>query len=81
MAKLNDLEVPDQLLADIERRAKVHGVTVAEQVVEDLSRIQAEKAGGAVVLDDIRVERESMARQGIRLTDDFLQEAKQWGRK
>lgn len=35
----------------------------------------------AELLEEIRKDREEMARQGVYLTDEFIQEAKRWGRE
>ena len=81
MATLNQLRLPDELLAAIKRRAAEHGISVEEQVLRDLAA--AEGVNGIVnsqTIDDLRQDRERMAARGVHLTDDFLREAKNWGR-
>jgi plasmid stability protein len=82
MATLKDLPIPDELLARIELRAKVHGVSVEEQVVRDLSALEdREGVDEERLLSEIRREREEMAAGGVYLTDELLREAKHWGRE
>jgi hypothetical protein len=83
MATLKQLQLPDELLHSIERRAAAQDITIQEQVVRDLSL--AEKGPRDVdekaLLVLIRKEREEMAARGVYLTDELLREAKNWGRK
>ena len=82
MATLNQVRLPDELLAAIERRAKEQGITVEEQVVRDLALAEGVSSGDEqALLVEIRRERQSMAEKGVFLTEEFLREAKAWGRK
>lgn len=83
MAKLEQLEVPDDLLADIARRAKQRGVSIEQQVVTDLTIARAEQTVPAesALMDEIRRERDALARNGVHLTDDRLRDARNWGRR
>jgi hypothetical protein len=81
MAILNQLQLPDELLAAIARRAKEQGISIEEQVVRDLTRAECTSAEDEqTLLAEIRREREAMAARGVHLTEDFLKKAKNWGR-
>jgi len=81
MATLNQLHLPDELLAAIRRRATENGISVEEQVLRDLAIAEGvSEAAQAPSIDEIRRGREQMAARGVHLTDEFLREAKQWGR-
>lgn len=81
MATLNQLCLPDTLLAAIERRAKEQGISVEEQVVRDLALAEGVAADQEqALLAEIRREREVLASQGVRITDESLKRAKNWGR-
>ena len=81
MATLGQIHLPDELFAAIQRRAAGSGLTIEEQVQRDLALIEDVRASRATQLDDLRRERDLWAAKGVHLTDDFLAEAKAWGRK
>jgi hypothetical protein len=79
MTTIKDLAIPDELLAQIELRARLHGVTVDQQVVSDLTVVHERNAvDEEALLTVIRQEREKMAARGVFLTDELLCEAKNW---
>ena len=82
MATLDHINLPDDLLAAIQRRATEHGVSVQEQVVQDLAQATspADTDDESRLLDEIRREREAMAAKGIWLTDESLKQAINEGR-
>ena len=80
MATLNQLQLPDELLAAIKRRAAEHGVSVEEQVLRDLADAEGLRDWATPSIEELRRERQSMAARGIHLTEDILREAKNWGR-
>lgn len=82
MATLDRLELPDELFDDLNRRAKLHGLSVEQQLVRDLAVAQErDPETEEALLRDIREERGMLAAKGVFLTDDFLDKAKRWGRE
>jgi plasmid stability protein len=82
MATLNQLSLPDELHAAIKRRAAEQGITIEEQVLRDLAVAEGMAMPvDANGLDEIRRDRQAMASKGVHLTDDFLRDAKAWGRE
>jgi hypothetical protein len=83
MATLHQIHLPDDLLAAIKRRAEERGISIEEQLIRELS--QGQNAPSAeneqALLTQIRAERNAMAAEGIQLTDELLNEAKNWGRE
>jgi hypothetical protein len=82
MATLRLLEMPDALFHSMERRAGGEGISVQELVVRELTGVESQHAlDENALLDEIRKGRAEMAARGIRITDDLLREARQWGRE
>jgi hypothetical protein len=83
MATLNQMHLPDELLLAIQRRAQARGVTVEEQIVRDLEVAEVINGGSdeQALLAEIRRERQVMASKGVYLTEEFLRQAKKWGRE
>ncbi len=81
MLESQTLRVPLNLFHVLEDRAKASGKTVDDQVAEILTRALADEAKEAELMAEIRKAREEMAARGISLTDEFIQEAKRWGRE
>jgi hypothetical protein len=82
MATISKVQLPDDLMHSIERRAASSNIPIEEQVVRDLLLADREqvKPDENAVLAEIRRDREAMAAKGVFLTDDFLKKAKSWGR-
>jgi plasmid stability protein len=86
MATLELQNMPEELMEEIRRRARSHGVSVEEQVVRDLSAIPNEPPARTdeeeeKMLEEIRREREELASRGVFITKEMIDEAKNWGRK
>jgi hypothetical protein len=83
MAKIREIDLPDQLLQAIQKRAAAQGITVEQRVVQDLAMAEAgeEDLSEQELLVAIRRERQALAEKGIGLTPDELTEAKNWRRK
>ena len=82
MATLDGVQLPDELVDDLKRRAKLRGLSLQEQVVRDLSLArERDPAAEEALMREIREEREKLAARGVRLTDDFLDQAKRRGRE
>lgn len=81
MGKLKQIELPDDLLDSIQRRAAAHQISVEEQIIRDLASAEREQNDEQNLLADIRRDREAMAARGIKLKQEDLEKARQWGRK
>ena len=83
MARIREIDLPDQLLQAIQKRAAAQGITVEQQVVQDLALAEAgeEDLSEQELMVAIRRERQALADKGISLTPDELNEAKNWRRK
>jgi hypothetical protein len=82
MATLRRLEMPDALFHSMERRAGGEGISVEELVVRELSDVeQRRELDEETLLQEIRNGRADMAAKGVRVTDEILREARQWGRE
>jgi hypothetical protein len=74
------LALPKTLFLQIEERARTNGTSVDAEAAELLARALADDAREAELLAEIRNERQEMADRGVFITDDFINEAKNWGR-
>jgi len=81
MARIETGEIPDDVYRRIEQKAIADGVTVPQEVAKLLERAIAEDEEEARLMAEVRRERQALAAKGVYLTDDFLTEAKAWGRK
>lgn len=81
MKNLEHLSLPDDVYYLIERRARVSGRSLADEAADMLSRSAAVEDREAKLLDDIRKERDEMARDGVFLTEDDILSAIEWGRE
>lgn len=82
MATLDGVQLPDELVEDLKRRAKLRGLSLQEQLVRDLSLArERDPAAEEALLREIREEREKLAARGVHLTDEFLDRSKRWGRE
>ena len=71
----------DAFFHEIGELARARGTTVEAQIAELLAKALAHDAREAELLAEIRKERDEMAQKGLFLTDDFIAQAKSWGRK
>ena len=80
---VRELHLPDELAELLGRRAAARGVTLEEQIVRDLATVEGnpDELTEDELLALIRRDRERMAAQGVHATEEFLAEAKAWGRK
>jgi len=82
MKSLEIPNLPDEVYRQIEDRARASGKAVAELAAEMLSdAVAGDEAKEAALMAEIRAERDQMAREGIFLTPEDVQRAKQWGRE
>lgn len=83
IATLKQVELPEEVFRSLERRAAAHGLSLEEQVVSDLSTIDAglRVLTEEELLDAIRREREELAARGVWVTNEQINAAKNWGRR
>jgi hypothetical protein len=81
MKSLQIVELPDEVYDVIENRARQTGRSPAEQAAEMLARSAAEELREATLMEEIRKDREEMARKGVYLTEEDIQSAIDWGRE
>jgi hypothetical protein len=81
MKHLEILDLPDAVYEAIERRARAAGHAPAAEAVKLLSLGVEAELKEQVLLEEIRKDRDEMARRGIFLTDEDIQSAINWGRK
>jgi plasmid stability protein len=75
------LAIPKSIVHRLEERARIHGKPVAAEAAELLSKALDEDEGEAKLMEEIGKDREEAAKQGVYITDDFIREAKNWGRE
>jgi plasmid stability protein len=73
--------LPDEVYASIERRAKEVGRSPAEVAADILARDVASEQKEAALMAEIRQGREEMAKKGIYMTAEDIQSAIDWGRE
>jgi plasmid stability protein len=83
MATVKQIELPDELVRAIERRAAIFGHSFEEQVVSDLRFFAKEKEELAEeqLMVAVRREREELATRGVWATEEEINAAKVRGRK
>ena len=82
MKNLHLTELPDHVYDAIERRARAAGRSPEQEAAEMLARdVAAGEQNEADLLDEIRRERDEMAKKGIYLTVEDIQSAIDWGRE
>ena len=81
MKNLEIPNLPDDVYASIERRAKEIGRSPAEVAADILPRDVAAEQKEAQLLAEIREGREAMAKKGIYVTAEDIQAAIDWGRE
>ena len=81
MKNLHLTEVPDDVYHAIERRARAAGRTPEKEAAEMLARNVADEQHEAALLEEIRKDREEMAKKGVYLTEEDIQSAIDWGRE
>lgn len=81
MKNLHLTEVPDDVYDAIERRARAAGRTPEKEAAEMLARNVADEQHEAALLEEIRKDREEMAKKGVYLTEEDIQSAIDWGRE
>jgi predicted transcriptional regulator len=75
------LSLPDDLLKQIEERARERGRPVDMEAVQILRQFFEDDAREAQMMEEIRKDREEAARQGLFIDDEFINQAKRWGRE
>jgi len=75
------LHIPEKLFHELEARAKASGTTVDHAATDLLTKALADEAAESQLLAQIKNERESMAGDGVFLTEESANEAKRWGRE
>ena len=75
------LEVPKGTVHRIEKRALVRGKSIGDEAAELLLKVLDEEEREAKLMEEISKDREEAAKQGIYITDEFIREAKNWGRE
>ena len=82
MRTLEIANVPDELYEQIEKLARVKGRSVSELAADMFVKgLAADPNAEALLMAEIRADREAMARRGVRITDDEIRTAKNWGRE
>ena len=82
MRTLEIPNLPDELVEQIEKLARLRGISISEQAAEFLAKgVAADDVAEQLLLAEIRLEREELARRGVRITDDEITQAKNWGRE
>lgn len=82
MRTLEIANLPDELYEQIEKLARVKGWSVSELATDMLARgLATDSEAEATLMAEIRAERESMAQRGVKITDEDIRAAKDWGRK
>jgi hypothetical protein len=82
MASLEIPNIPESLYREMEKLARVRGTTLAEVATSILARgIGPDDAYEKQLTAEIAKEREEMAGRGVWVTNEDIQEAKNWGRK
>ncbi len=84
MKSLEIPNIPDDVYAETERLARVRGVSVSEVATAVISNALVGETASAVearLMAEVRAERDAMKAKGVFLTDEFLDEAKKWGRE
>jgi len=81
MGHNSTLTVPDDLFKELEERARARGISVDGEAAELLARALDRDKRESQLMSEIRKEREELARRGVFLTDEIIQQAKNWGRK
>ncbi|HEX4794567.1 MAG TPA: hypothetical protein VH370_12280 [Humisphaera sp.] len=81
MAANSTLTVPEGLFKELEERARAHGITVDGEAAELLAKALDRDKRESQLMSEIRKEREELARRGVFLTDDVIQQARNWGRE
>jgi len=75
------LEVPKGTVHRIEERARVRGNSISAEAAELLLKVLDEEEHEAKLMEEVRKDREEAAKQGVYITDEFIREAKNWGRE
>jgi plasmid stability protein len=81
MKHLEILELPDAVYEVIERRALAADRTPAAEAAEILTLGVDAELKEQALLDEIRKERDEMARRGFFLIEEDIESAIDWGRK
>jgi hypothetical protein len=82
MRTLQIPNLPDETYELIEKLARVRGCSICELAADLLAKgLAGNPAAEAALLEQIRIEREEMARRGVWITDEDIRAAKNYGRK
>ena len=79
MSALN-VQLSEALHLAIQQQASAFGMNVEEYAASLLARAIEGATRESHLMEEIRRDREEMARQGVYITEDFIRQAKQWGR-
>ena len=82
MRSLEIPNLPDDVYAQIEKRARLHGKSVAEHAAEILARgLATDDTDEANLLQEIRADRQRLADRGVFITDEDIRRARELGRE
>lgn len=82
MPMLEIPNLPEELYQQIETLARVRGKSVSEVAADFLAKALADdEETEARLMAEIRAEREEMAKRGVWITEEDINEARNWGRK
>ena len=82
MRTLEIPNLPDELYQQIEKLARIHGRSVGEEAAEFLLRgLSNDEDREAMLMEEIRADREAMAKRGVWITPEDIRAAKNWGRE
>ena len=82
MRTLEIANLPDELYEQIEKLARVKGRSVNELAADMLAKgLAIDSEAEATLMAKIRADREAMAQRGVRITDEDIRVAKNWGRE
>jgi plasmid stability protein len=85
MRHLEIPNLPDDLYVRIEDQARQRGRSVTEEATDilarGLSQTKSPSMGEEALLEEIRLNREAMAKRGVFLTEADMDAANNWGRE
>ncbi len=79
-SRLVSLNIPETLLESASRRATRNGRMLENQLLHDIELVDIQERAEAELLETTRAARDALTNRGVQLTDEFLTEAKAWGR-
>ncbi len=82
MATLEIPNLPDEVYRQIAEHARLRGRTVSQLAAELIAQALAtDEQAEAKLLEEIRAEREALARRGVFITDEDIRRGREWGRQ